>query len=290
LGKEALILGCGFTGRRVARRLLARGWTVTATTRSPERLAALASCGVKVLPLDVLQPATLQGLARAVRPGIVVLHSIPVVAGTGEPPFDPTPQLLDVLANRPARIVYLSTTGVYGAAHFVDETTRPEPRTLRERLRVEAEMAVASGPWSWLVLRPAAIYGPGRGIHESMKRGTFKLNGTGDNWVSRIHVDDLAAHAEAALASDIQGSYPVADQEPCRSIEIAAFCAAQLRIPLPPSAPAAELSETRQANRRVDGSAIRRLLGIQLRYPSYRSGIVACLAASPADADSADAD
>jgi Nucleoside-diphosphate-sugar epimerases len=285
LGKEALILGCGFTGRRVARRLLARGWTVTATTRSPERLAALAAGGVKVLPLDVLQPATLERLARLVRPGIVVLHSIPVVTGPGEVPFDPTPQLLDALANRPVRIIYLSTTGVYGAAHFVDETTQPEPRTPRERLRVEAEMAVARGPWSWLVLRPAAIYGPGRGIHESMKRGTFRLNGAGDNWVSRIHVDDLAAHVEAALGSDIQGFYPVADEEPCRSIEIATFCAAHLRIPLPPSAAAAELSETRQANRRVDGSAIRRLLGIRLRYPSYRSGIVACLTASPADAD-----
>ena len=75
----------------------------------------------------------------------------------------------------------------------------------------------------------------------------------------------------------------MADEEPCTSREIAEFCAHLLGIPVPPSAALEELSETRQTDRRVDGSAIRRLLGLKLKYPSYRSGIPACVAAEAAE-------
>jgi nucleoside-diphosphate-sugar epimerase len=90
----------------------------------------------------------------------------------------------------------------------------------------------------------------------------------GDNFISRIHVDDLAAHVEAALLSDLTGAYPVADEDPCTSREIVEFCAASLGLRVPQ----AKASDSK-TNRRVDGSAIRRLLGISLQYPSYRKGI-----------------
>lgn len=244
-----MILGCGYTGQRVARRFLARGASVTAVTRDPARLAHL---GVQVAKLaDLRVPA-----------GALVLHSIPA----GGPP-----ELLAALGSAPARVVYLSTTGVYGKAERVDESTPVAPETEPLRERVQTERAVAAGPWSSLILRPAAIYGPGRGVQESIRTGACRL---GDNFVSRIHVDDLAAHVESALLSDVTGAYPVADEEPCTSTEIAHFCARLLTLPLPE--PRAG-SETLASNRRVDGSAIRRLLGVRLAYPSYRIGIPASL-------------
>jgi nucleoside-diphosphate-sugar epimerase len=191
-----------------------------------------------------------------------VLYSIPSLI----------PEVLEALAGRAARMVYLSTTGVYGGARDVDENT-----PIGEHARVEAERAIASGPWPALILRPAAIYGPGRGIQVSMARGEFRLVGDGSNFVSRIHVDDLAAHCEAALVSDLTGAYPVADEEPCASREIAGFCATLLGLPMPLSVSAEEVHETRRADRRVDGSAIRKLLGITLLYPSYKVGIPASL-------------
>jgi hypothetical protein len=96
----------------------------------------------------------------------------------------------------------------------------------------------------------------------------------GDNIISRIHVDDLAVHVEAALLSDVTGAYPVADEEPCAAREIAEFCGAVATPGVPPL-------NTRVTNRRVDGSAIRRLLGITLIYPSYRVGIPASLMQPP---------
>ena len=268
-----VILGCGYTGVRAARRLLARGLPVLATSRRPEELNLPAA---RLLRLDLAEPETLAALRAAVPPGARVLHSIPLLR-TPEGFSDPTPALLGCLAGA-VRVVYLSTTGVYGATAEVDERTPPAPRTPREILRAQAERLVLDGPWSALVLRPAAIYGPGRGIHVSMRRGEFKLLGDGGNFVSRIHVEDLAALAEAALLGDLRGAWPVADLEPARSRDIAAFCADLLGVPLPPAAAAEELSETRRANRRVDGRAVCRELGVRLRFPSYRDGIPQALA------------
>ncbi len=253
---HVLILGCGFTGQRVARRFLSRGARVTVTTREPARLESLAEQGARVITLD--------DLAANLHTGVRVLHSIPPLAE-----FNP----LDALGSAPARVVYLSTTAVYGTATHVDSTTPVDERSNRAGARLAVERAVTAGPWSSLMLRPAAIYGPGRGVQESLPRGAYHA---GDNFVSRIHVDDLAAHAEAALLSDLEGAYPVADDEPCTSREIAEFCARLLCLPgVPEPAPGMQLRTT--SNRRVDGSAIRRALGIALLYPSYRTGIPASL-------------
>jgi nucleoside-diphosphate-sugar epimerase len=110
-----------------------------------------------------------------------------------------------------------------------------------------------------------------------MRRGDFSLPGDGSNFVSRIHVDDLAAVAEAAMLSDVTGAFPVADDEPCTSREIAEFCAALLAVPMPPAVSISSLHQTRRANRRVNGAAIRNLLGVRLEFPSFRVGIPASL-------------
>ena len=272
----AWIIGCGYTGRRVAQRLLDAGVPVAATTRNPDSLRHLAAQGAEVLRWDASEPDGLEILKTAISPGARVLLSVPTLRGL-HGLDDPTPRIVEALGEAPSRVVYLSTTGVYGNAHVVDETTPAAPSTERQRLRVEAELAVMQGPWLSLVLRPAAIYGPGRGVHVAMREGSFQLANDGSNFVSRVHVDDLAAHAEKALLSDLTGAYPVADEGPCSSREIAEFCADLLGLPLPESVGKEKLSETRRSDRRVDGSAIRRLLGIELRYPSYRQGIPAAL-------------
>ena len=253
----------------MARRLAQSGHPVIATSRD----------GGEEIPGVEWRRVELPGLWALgdVPEGALVLHSVPPVEVDGVL-TDFTRPVVEALRGRAARVVYLSSTGVYGATREVDERTPAAPRTLRERLRVAAEETVAHGPWQSLVLRPAAIYGPGRGIHVSMQRGTWRLAGDGLNYVSRIHVDDLAAVAAAALVSDLTGVWPVADEQPCTSLEIARFCADLLGVAMPPAASAAELHETRRADRRVDGRAVLERLGVALRYPSYRTGIPASLA------------
>ena len=207
------ILGCGYTGKRVALSMLAAGHRVICTSRNPERLPGLD--GAELIRFDATSEPTLSFLPE----GSHVVYSIPPVEGSDL-------HVWRALGERhPARVVYLSTTGVYGDQRDVDEHTVPAPRHERDRERLAAESATSSGPWSSVVLRPAAIYGPGRGIHKSMAVGRFRLVGAGDNFVSRIHVDDLAAHVEATLLSDIGGAWPVTDEEPCTSRQIAEYCA-----------------------------------------------------------------
>jgi nucleoside-diphosphate-sugar epimerase len=206
--------------------------------------------------------------------GSLILHSIPPLED--DDPF----KIPHALGDRPARVVYLSTTGVYGDQRDVNAATPPAPRHKRDEQRLAAETAIEQGPWSSLILRPAAIYGPGRGIHVSMAQGRFRLVDGGDNYVSRIHVNDLAAHAEAALLSDVEGAWPVADDHPCTSLEIAAYCSELLNVPIPESVRPDEAHPTRRADRRVDGRAIRERLGINLVYPSYREGLPASLSFS----------
>ena len=223
----------------MAQRLRARGLTVQGTTRRS---------------LDLENPDALDALCGIVTPGIRVLHSIPTLAGD-----------LDRLAvgalKGAARVVYLSTTGVYGDTECVDENTPAAPVTDRAHARLRTERAVLDGTWSAMVLRPAAIYGPTRIVSYARTSGC----------VSRIHVDDLAAHAEAALFSDITGAWPVADDYPCPSQEILDFLGAES------GAGGNRPSPVRQTGRRVNGVSVRSKLGVSLTYPSYREGIPASL-------------
>lgn len=246
--------------------MLDRGARVICTSRNPENLGGLT--GAEIYPLDVSHRFSLEVVPQ----GSLVLHSIPPLEGE-----NPNSSIVDALENRPARVVYLSTTGVYGDQRDVNASSMPAPRHAKDIQRLTEEAAICSGPWHSMVLRPAAIYGPGRGIHVSMQQGRFQLVDGGENYVSRIHVDDLAAHAEAALLSNATGAWPVADEHPCTSREIAKYCSELLGLPMPGSVPATAAHPTRRADRRVDGSAVRDVLGISLLYPSYLKGIPASL-------------
>jgi nucleoside-diphosphate-sugar epimerase len=255
-----LILGCGYTGKLVAQALSSAGFDLTCTTRK-----AGSTAGLRCLELDATKAESVARLLPAVENGVRVLCSIPAVELVGE--------FLDVIRSwRPQRMVYLSTTGVYGPAELVDELTPPNAQDGRAELRLRTERRVADGPWPTLVLRPAAIYGPDRGVHVSVLQDDYSRAGGWNRVVSRIHVQDLADHAIAALQSDIEGQFPVADEEPCRSLEVAEFAAALLGKRLP-----ALSFDTSGSGRRVNGSAVRERLGVSLRFPSYREGVAAAL-------------
>ncbi len=254
-----LILGGGYTGALVARSLAAEGHRVTCTNRRPASIP-----GVRCLALDVTNRQSIADAAFQVEAGSKILYSVPGV--------QPHESLLPVIRSwHPQRMVYLSTTGVYGATEWVEESTPPNPQEMRDVLRLRTEEMLADGPWSTLVLRPAGIYGPDRGVHVAVRDDDYSRIGTWNRMVSRIHVDDLASHCKTALMNELQGQYPVADEEPCRSIEVAAF-AAQILGKTLPDLPAGELG-----GRRVDGSAVRTQLGLNLRFRSYRDGVAEAL-------------
>jgi nucleoside-diphosphate-sugar epimerase len=196
-----------------------------------------------------------------------VIHCIPPLA---EPENIALRALIEEL--NPRRIVYVSSTSVYGEQAEVNEETPVHPNDERGYRRVEEEQWVASKPWSSLILRSAAIYGPGRGVHAALREGRIPRS-AGSGVVSRIHVEDLAAIVEAGVSSALEGAWPVADELPCTSAEIAAWCVGTMNL-----GGAAEMAPTIPiAGRKVDGRKIRELLDIRLTYPSWETGIPASL-------------
>jgi nucleoside-diphosphate-sugar epimerase len=251
--EPVILLGLGFTTRRLARRLILRRVPVFGAVRNAERFSDLKASGVKFEDLP----------SRA-----VMVHTVPPL-----PIEEAAPIRERILRLEPRRIVYISSTGVYGTQPVVDEHTRVLGSDHKARQRIEDEKWLAAGPWETLIVRPAAIYGPGRGVHVRIREGRLPRSESG-GITSRIHVDDLAATLEAGTFSDLTGAFPLADNHPCATAEIAGWCAKVLRMDLN--------SEWRENipvwGRRVDGRKIRELLGVELKYPGYESGILACLA------------
>jgi nucleoside-diphosphate-sugar epimerase len=258
-----IVLGLGFTGARLAGRLLHRGVQVSAPVRGIRRFPELALAGLQLSELNLEYPET----TRLPRNAVVAILIPPL------PDPENTALRETIRQISPTRVVYVSSTGVYGDQVDVDENTPAEPNDDRGRLRLEEERWIASGPWTSLILRSAAIYGPGRGVHAAIREGKLPRS-TGSGIVSRIHVDDLAAIIEAGIFSDLQGAWPVADDAPCSSEEIALWCRRLLKLE---SAEDQMPVGRRIAGRKVDGRKIREILKVDLRYPSWQAGIRACL-------------
>ena len=284
-----LIVGCGDVGLRVARLLRGR-WRLIAITSSPARCAELRAAGIVPLVANLDDPATLQraaGLADA------VLHLAPPPLQGGTDPR--TANLLRALARRGGvqRIVYGSTTGVYGdcgGARF-DETRAVAPATDRARRRVDAEARLR---WYGRVtgarvsiLRIPGIYAgdrPGGHPRERLARGTAVLAAEDDVFTNHIHADDLARACVAALhrglpqrivhASDDtdlkMGDYFDRAADLCGLARPPRITRAQAREQLSPM-----LLSFMSESRRLDNERLKRELRLRLRYPTVETGLVA---------------
>jgi nucleoside-diphosphate-sugar epimerase len=264
-----VILGCGFTGSEVARRAIARGVEVVATVRSSDRLEELRRLGAVV---HVSPSLSHQQVAEMVRPAAAVLVAF---APDGHTDAQIAPAL-----DAAKRVVYISTTGVFGGAHGrVDESTPVEPDEPRARERLAAEKIYRD--LGATILRAAGIYGPGRGLHRRILAGDFRIPGGGLNVVSRVHVGDLAAIVLGVLEAPpplVKGEvFVVADDTPVPQIEAIRWLCDRLGVPVPPSAPIDQVAQSLRHDRSVDNARIKRVLSYRFDFPSYREGFGACL-------------
>lgn len=258
-----VLLGSGYTLTRLALVEARAGREVWAATRDSERRAELARAGVRVGLLDDVLLQT---------EGAHVVLSVPPDAGLDA-------RLEEALKQRPpSRLVYLSSTGVYGVARGeVDEDTPVDPSTPSARGRLDAEARFR--PLGATVLRIAGIYGPGRGVHSRLLAGTWRLPEGGGGRISRVHVDDLVEALRVALERGEPGAvYCVADERPATQRETATWLCQRLGLPLPPTVPLASLHESLRGDRSVRNARLKHL-GWRLKYPDFESGFAAVLAA-----------
>lgn len=284
-----LIVGCGDVGMRVLR-LLGGRWRVVALTSSAARVGVLRAAGAVPLIGDLDDAATLARLAGLAD---AVLHLAPP-QGSGSTDLR-TQNLLQALARqgRVRRIVYGSTTGVYGdcAGAQFDETRAVKPATDRARRRVDAERRLrwfgrAFGVQVTLLRIPGIYAGDRKGGHprDRLARGAPVLRGEDDVYTNHIHADDLARACVAALHRGLpQRVLHVCDDTQMKMGDYFDLAADLCALPRPPrisrEEAAVQMSPMQLSfmgeSRRLSNERLKRELRLRLRYPTAALGLLA---------------
>ena len=295
-------LGFGYSAQHYAALYGRRFDRIVGTTRSEQNAAALRGrrFGRSAAEIHVFGGTSgSSALATAIADATVLL-----VSSAPDRDIDPALSHLRAAiaaAPRLKSIIYLSTVAVYGNhdGRWVDETTPLTRALTRAASRIDAEAA-----WQGLgeardvpttVIRIAGIYGPGANALETLKAGRARRIIKPGQVFNRIHVADLAQvidkAMDAALTRRAGGIFNAADDEPSAPGDPILFAATLLGVAPPAEIAFEEAKKTMSPvaagfygeSKRVRNHRIKSVLGVSLRYPTYREGLWA-LATEPSGA------
>jgi len=284
-----LVVGCGDVGMRLLP-LVAQRFRVFAVTSQPERFSELRAAGAHPVLADLDRPETLgrlRGLAGW------VLHLAPPQP-EGEHDLR-TRRLVAALGGAVSRMVYVSTTGVYGdcGGEEVRESRPVAPKNARAVRRVDAEAVLrawALGANARLsILRVPGIYAADRLPVKRLEQGTPALRAEDDVYTNHVHADDLARIVLLALQRGRHGRVVHAvDDTRLKMADYFDAVADALDLPRPPRLPRAELRQVvspallsfMSESRRLDNTRLRHELRARLRYPDVQA-LLAQMRAAP---------
>ncbi len=286
---RVFLVGCGDIGLRVARLWGEDGVPVFALVRSPESARRLGDLGITPMVGDLDDPATFAGLPT--KNALVYYLAPPPNRG------DTDPRMLAFVdhippGEEPEKIVYMSTTAVYGDLRggWATEETPPAPGTARGKRRLDAENTLLV--WGRVknvpavILRVVGIYGPGRLPYGKVREGAPVVAENESPFSNRIHSEDLARVCVAAAKRGGAGAvYNVSDGLPGTITRYYYAVADQLGVPRPP---VVTMDEARRMmsegmlsflseSKRVDNRKMLTELGVVLLYPTLESGIAASM-------------
>ncbi|WP_256287937.1 NAD-dependent epimerase/dehydratase family protein [Halobellus inordinatus] len=291
---RTVIVGCGYVGLELGRQLDAAGHEVIGVRRSDAGLDAVAEAGLDAVRADATDADSLAALPDA---DWVVFAASSGGRGADAARDVYVEGLRNVIAayadrsSPPDRLVYTSSTGVYGdhGGDFVDEETPIEPTTEKTRVlaaaeRVAREETAAAGI-DGTVARFAGLYGPDRYRLDSYLEGPVT-----EGYLNMVHRDDAAGAVAFLLESDLARDdvVLVVDDEPVDKWAFADWLATECDEPAPPKRTIEEGLDdpdlSAAARRRIQTSkrcsnARLRELGYDLAYPTYREGYSAAIEA-----------
>jgi nucleoside-diphosphate-sugar epimerase len=301
--EKILIVGFGDVGQRLAALLRGRldprfdaDFEIYALLRPHAgtnddwltRLRAIREIGVTPIAGDLAHRKSLSRFAALASNAFAIFHFAPP---PGRGPIDThTRNLLASLGkngqNRraamlPQRLIYISTTGVYGNCHGerIDETRALNPQTDRARRRVDAEAqlrewGVRTGA-AVSILRAPGIYAADRLPIERLRAGTPALAAAEDVFTNHIHADDLARAAwYAARYARPNRVYNIVDDSDSLMGDYFDEVADHFHLPRPPRVSRAEAPKHISApmlsfmgeSRRIGNARLKRELGLTLKY------------------------
>ena len=202
--KRLLIVGCGDVGMRMLPLLRGRYRLFALTRPAREREATLRALGVTPLAGDLDDAQSLCRLSGL--PHDVLHFAPPPGAGAHDGRTGNLIRALQKARSIPQRLVYISTSGVYGdcGGRLVHEHQPLRPQTERAVRRADAERQLRE--WGRrsgvgvVILRVPGIYAADRLPLQRLRAGTPALVASEDPYTNHIHADDLARVVVAALA------------------------------------------------------------------------------------------
>ncbi len=284
---RVLIVGCGYVGIPLGAELLRQGHAVFGLRRNPAAAAVLEASGIKPLFADITRFDELEKLPRdfdwvvncaAAGGGDVAAYRQLYLTGNRN--------LIEWLRPAPPRrYVYTSSTGVYGQddGALVVETDPVAPESETGKILVMTEnlllAAATEIKFPAVILRLAGIYGPGRGYWlRQFLAGETRIEGDGNRILNMLHRDDAAGAILAALQhSPLSQVFNVVDNEPVSQLAMFQWLAEKLGRPLPPAEPAGTETSRRRGvtNKRVSNQRLKKMLGYEFKYPTFRQGYTA---------------
>jgi len=292
---RAVVVGCGYVGLELAAQLAGRGHVVTGVRRSDAGIDAIDEVGERVdgdgavdaVRADATDPPTLDALPDADAVVFAASSGGRGAEAAREVYVDGLRNVVEEYAARPSppdRLVYTSSTGVYGDhdGAWVDEETPIDPTTEKTRVLAEAErIALAAAGDAGIdgtVARFAGLYGPRRYRLERYVEGPVTAG-----YLNMVHRDDAAGAIRHLLETDRARGEPVVvvDDEPVDKHAFADWLADECGVPRPEKRSKAEriaagdlsaAAERRiRTSKRCSNDRLR-ALGYEFAYPTFREG------------------
>lgn len=280
-----LIFGAGYLGRAVLAEAAKRGLSTAATSRDPERRAALTADGVAAF-----DPADKAALATAVSKASAILITAPPDGGGCPGARVLLPALTEAQAY-PDWIGYVSSTAVYGDRDggwvFEDDALNAASLEGARRVRAEADWLDAGRGMGLTVqvFRLPAIYGPGRSVVDRLRDGSARIVRKPGQVFNRIYVEDAVAGLFASMERPRPGAaYNLADDAPSPVDVVMADAARRMGLPQPPEVDWTDPSVSDAMRRfyldskRISNARAKAELGWRPACPSWREGLEAILA------------
>lgn len=186
-------------------------------------------------------------------------------------------QALKDTGNTDARLLFVSSTAVYGAdqAGDLDENSPTEPSRFNGRVLLEAERWLLENWPQARVLRLSGIYGPERRyLLRQLQSGAVTVPSSDDYWANRIHVHD-AARAVIHLLEErtCHGVFIGTDNTPVPLKTLYRELAHALGVAEPAVGPPSPMmGRKRLSNHKLLST------GFELRWPDCRVGYAAIMA------------
>ncbi len=282
------IIGCGDIGFRVSRELISQGHRVQATIHFEEGVKVPQSAGIETIIANFDYREDLPEISVH---GQKLFYFMPPQGG-GSSDY----RMLNfcrILSadNYPSKVVYISTSGVYGdcGEDLVTEETPVNPQTSRAKRRVSAEQQLRQQAkkfgFDLVILRVTGIYGPGRLPIAQLTKGHEVLQPEDAPRTNRIHSLDLIQICLAAMEKGEAGDiFNVCDGQQSSMSDYFIAVAELYELPQPKQLSWAEAEKVMnpltlsflKESRRMSNRKIREDLKIELRYPTLEEGLIAC--------------